>query len=86
MKKYLILNETDRPAIPLYLTVGIGVDAKSLILNTDGVPLSLTEDEYKTCKDAVERYKKERMVSVITEADVEVVEVTPVKSSKASSK
>ena len=68
-KKYLVKNITTDPARPIILMCcgcggAIGVEGNSRMVSTDAEGVTLTEAEYKHCKEALDRYEAADMVVV----------------------
>lgn len=81
-KKYALRNTTTKPPRPIYVVAcaaGDGTPGQhSILINTDGIPVFLTQSQYDSCKDAVSRYVKAKMLKLDVLEAREKKELPPV--------
>jgi hypothetical protein len=68
-KVYALRNITNNPARPIMFTIGgscgdPGESGKNKLVSTDGIPVFFSESEYASCKEAIDRQVKGRMIHV----------------------
>lgn len=85
-KKYQVKNITTSPARPIILMCcpcggALGLKGNSRMVSTDAEGVTLTEAEYKHCKEALDRYESADMV-VVKGIDGELTEEEKSEQSK----